>query len=80
MYLSNLFLKKIKIKVNFFPKGHMSLTQSTNKGAYMSLPSPVKGLNSFQIVILQGKNIFVIFYDLFLKITAQSDWPTSDGR
>ena len=23
MYLSNLFLKKIKIKVNFLPKGHM---------------------------------------------------------
>ena len=25
-------------------------------------------------------NYFVIFYDLFLKITARSDWPTSDGR
>jgi hypothetical protein len=66
MYLSNLFIKKIKIKVNFFPKGHV--------------PSAVKGLNSFQIVILQEKNIFVIFYDLFLKITVRSDWPTSDGR
>ena len=49
-------LKKIKIKVHFFPK------------------SAVKGLNSFQVVILQEKLIFVIFYDLFLKIT------TSDGR
>ena len=59
----------------------MSLTQSTIKGTYMSLPSAVKGLNSFQIVILQEQIIFVIFYDLFLlKITARSDWPTSDGR
>jgi hypothetical protein len=33
-----------------------------------------------QIVILQEKIIFVIFYDLFLKIMARSDWPTSDGR
>jgi hypothetical protein len=44
------------------------------------VPSAVKGLNSFQIVILQEQIIFVIFYDLFLKITARSDWPTGDGR
>jgi hypothetical protein len=44
------------------------------------VPSAVKGLNSFQIVILQEQIIFVIFYDLFLKITARSDWPTSDER
>jgi hypothetical protein len=67
MYLSNLFLKKIKIKVNFFPNGHIC-------------PYAVKGLNNFQIVILQEKIIFSIFYDLFLKITVQSDWPTIDGR
>jgi hypothetical protein len=40
----------------------------------------VKGLNSFQIVILQENVVVVIFYDLILKITARSDWPISDGR
>ena len=57
MYLRNLFIKKIQVKVTLF-----------------------KGLNSFQIVILQEKHIFVIFYDLFLKMTVRSDWPTNDGR
>ena len=45
----------------------------------MYVPMQLKGY-SFQIVILQEKIIFAIFYDLFLKITAQSDWLTSDGR
>jgi hypothetical protein len=42
-------LKKIKIKVNFFPK------------------TAIKGLNCFQIVILQEKMIFVIFLWFVLK-------------
>jgi hypothetical protein len=42
-------LKKIKIKVNFFPK------------------TAIKELNSFQILILQGNMIFVIFLWFVLK-------------
>ena len=30
--------------------------------------------------LIQEQIIFVIFYDLFLKITVRSDWSTSDGR
>jgi hypothetical protein len=33
-----------------------------------------------KIVFKAIQIIFVIFYDLFLKITARSDWPTGDGR
>jgi hypothetical protein len=50
MYLSNLFSKKIKIKVNFFSKGHICPSRSLpTRGIHV--PSAVKGLNKCDIYI-----------------------------
>ena len=50
MYLSNLFSKKIKIKVNFFSKGHICPSRSLPTRD-IHVPSAVKGLNKCDIYI-----------------------------